>query len=31
VIVRYVTGGGAVAAWYQWQPNLCFQENAAIQ
>jgi hypothetical protein len=32
VIVRYVAGGAAtVAAWYQWQPNLCFQENLAIK
>jgi hypothetical protein len=32
VIVRYVTGGEAtVAAWYEWQPNLCFQANAAIK
>jgi hypothetical protein len=33
VIVRYVAGGSpaAVAAWYQWQPNLCFQANAAIK
>jgi hypothetical protein len=32
VIVRYVAGGtpAAVAAWYEWQPNLCFQPNQAI-
>lgn len=33
VIVRYVAGGAAPAsavAWYEWQPNQCFQPNQAI-